>query len=362
MVQHARGMLRRLLFLISAPTGAGRVLAAAALGAAVTILAVLFGWAGGGAPGGRVVEKVPLPMALPPSDAPPASPPSGGGPVFPSAPAAGSGNGGIPAAPSGPVGAAATRAQIDQFVAGAGSRRRAILAFSERLQDFIAADLDKGVPADGIPTGVDLAAEKYDSLKLLVPAQVLIAFRDGRPVEAYPTTIGLPHEPTPVGTFTVINRVEDPTWYPPDGSPPVPPGPDNPIGHRWIGIDVPGYGLHGTNEPESIGTSTSLGCIRLFPDDVEHLFQRVSPGTPVEFVYERIWLLPGAASRDGAVSAVLGLFPDPYDRSELTFSDVAEALLALDFPVALEKQAVGEWISRAGDGPVLIVFHRPPPA
>ena len=90
--------------------------------------------------------------------------------------------------------------------------------------------------------------------------------------------------------FHVISKVVDPTWTPPDspwaqGELPVPPGPDNPLGTRWMGLNVTGVGIHGTNDPSSIGYSVSHGCIRMQIPDVERLFddglrrhQRHDPG------------------------------------------------------------------------------------
>jgi lipoprotein-anchoring transpeptidase ErfK/SrfK len=67
----------------------------------------------------------------------------------------------------------------------------------------------------------------------------------------------------------------------------IAPGPQNPIGTRWIGLNQKGYGIHGTDEPSSIGYAKSHGCIRLRNADVERLFERVRPGDVVELHAER---------------------------------------------------------------------------
>jgi lipoprotein-anchoring transpeptidase ErfK/SrfK len=96
--------------------------------------------------------------------------------------------------------------------------------------------------------------------------------------------------PTPKGTFQIVVKWVNPTWYPPTqdawakGLLPVPPGPNNPLGTRWMGLSAPGVGIHGTDEPGSIGYSASHGCIRMQVPDAEWLFDRVKVGTTVFIV------------------------------------------------------------------------------
>jgi len=86
---------------------------------------------------------------------------------------------------------------------------------------------------------------------------------------------------TPRGTFRIVLRQQNPTWYR-AGSPPIPFGsPENQLGTRWLGIDAQSYGIHGTWEPETIGGATSAGCIRMHNADVEELYDLVRVGTPV---------------------------------------------------------------------------------
>lgn len=109
----------------------------------------------------------------------------------------------------------------------------------------------------------------------------LVALSKERVVFNYPITIGADTGPTPTGAFRVTSRLKNP-WYTPDDKPNVEPGaPDNPIGSRWIGIDKPSYGLHGTNEPDAIGTRDSEGCIRLRNEEIEELYRHVDKGTTV---------------------------------------------------------------------------------
>lgn len=95
--------------------------------------------------------------------------------------------------------------------------------------------------------------------------------------------------PTPLGRFRVVVKWKNPWWYPPDsawaqGKKPVPPGPGNPLGTRWMGISSPGVGIHGTPEPGSIGYSVSHGCIRMRIPDAEWLFEHIGVGTTVFIV------------------------------------------------------------------------------
>jgi lipoprotein-anchoring transpeptidase ErfK/SrfK len=92
--------------------------------------------------------------------------------------------------------------------------------------------------------------------------------------------------PTPSGLFSIVNMQRDPWWTPPNSSwaqglKPVPPGPGNPLGTRWMGITAPGVGMHGTPDDASIGYSRSHGCIRMHIPDAEWLFNHVEVGTPV---------------------------------------------------------------------------------
>jgi lipoprotein-anchoring transpeptidase ErfK/SrfK len=125
------------------------------------------------------------------------------------------------------------------------------------------------------------------------PRRIIVSIADRRLVvvenneilAAFPVAVGAPTSPSPVGTFTVINRVTNPTYYRPGTV--IAPGPRNPIGTRWIGLSRKGYGIHGTDEPSSIGYAKSHGCIRLRNADVERLFTQVRDGDVVELHAER---------------------------------------------------------------------------
>jgi lipoprotein-anchoring transpeptidase ErfK/SrfK len=95
--------------------------------------------------------------------------------------------------------------------------------------------------------------------------------------------------PTPLGRFEIIVKWRHPWWYPPSSdwardAKPIPPGPGNPLGTRWMGISSPAVGIHGTPDAASIGYSASHGCVRMLIPEVEWLFEQVEIGTPVFIV------------------------------------------------------------------------------
>jgi lipoprotein-anchoring transpeptidase ErfK/SrfK len=115
----------------------------------------------------------------------------------------------------------------------------------------------------------------------------LYLYNGVRLVRTFPVATGQPIYPTPLGHFEIVVKELNPWWYPPTqdawarGLKPVPPGPGNPLGTRWMGLSAPGVGIHGTSEPWSIGHSESHGCIRMQIPSAEWLYQRVQVGTPV---------------------------------------------------------------------------------
>jgi lipoprotein-anchoring transpeptidase ErfK/SrfK len=113
----------------------------------------------------------------------------------------------------------------------------------------------------------------------------LALVEDGQVVKVYPVAVGKPSTPSPVGSFTIARRVANPTYH--HNGKTVPPGPGNPVGTRWMGLSVKGYGIHGTNEPRSIGKAASHGCIRMAKADLEDLYPRVEVGDTVELVGHR---------------------------------------------------------------------------
>ncbi len=109
-------------------------------------------------------------------------------------------------------------------------------------------------------------------------------------VRRFGVATGQPSYPTPLGKWSIVNKQQNPWWYPPTDSDwakdakPIPPGPGNPLGTRWMGLSAPLVGIHGTPDAASIGYSASHGCIRMLVSEAEWLFDRVEIGTPVYIV------------------------------------------------------------------------------
>lgn len=155
-----------------------------------------------------------------------------------------------------------------------------------------------------------------DFLLLNLPSLRLQVWRDGVLRGCFPAAIGKPAQPTPTGIYRVVAKRMYPTWYPPEGGPPVPPGPENPLGSRFLALSLPTYGLHGTNAPRSIGRAVSRGCVRLAEEHVARVWRWAYPGIPVRIVYERV--LADRASW----GVTLVLWPDPYGRMPLAPDDL----------------------------------------
>jgi murein L,D-transpeptidase YcbB/YkuD len=113
----------------------------------------------------------------------------------------------------------------------------------------------------------------------------LALVEDGQVKKVYSVAVGKPSTPSPEGSFTIERRVVNPTYHH-DGKT-ILPGPANPVGTRWMRLSKHGYGIHGTNEPRSIGKAASHGCIRMARADLEELFELVADGDTVELVGQR---------------------------------------------------------------------------
>ena len=110
----------------------------------------------------------------------------------------------------------------------------------------------------------------------------LLLTEDNQFVKSYSVATGKENS-TPVGTFKVVNKIVHPTWYK-TGAVAPPGSPENILGTRWMGIDKPSYGIHGTADPNAIGQQITSGCVRMTNADVEELFDIVPVGTEVTIV------------------------------------------------------------------------------
>lgn len=124
-------------------------------------------------------------------------------------------------------------------------------------------------------------------------------------VITHPVSVGRMDWKTPLGHTRVVAKQKDPAWYPPRSLKEeaaaagetlpdvVKPGPDNPLGRYAIRLGIPGYLIHSTNKPYGVGMRVTHGCVRMYPEDIEMLFDEVPVGTPVQIVNQPVkvgWL------------------------------------------------------------------------
>jgi L,D-transpeptidase ErfK/SrfK len=182
-------------------------------------------------------------------------------------------------------------------------------AYGLGYDEIIAAnpDVDPWLPGAGtpilLPTQYVLPNVEHRGVVLNIATRRLFYFPaapEGEPqqVRTYPIGIGRVGWETPLGETTVVSKARDPHWWVPAsvrrehaemGNPlpqVVPPGPDNPLGHRVLKLDMPGYLIHGTNMPYGVGMRVSHGCVRLYPENIEVLYELVAVGEVVTIVNE----------------------------------------------------------------------------
>jgi len=168
-------------------------------------------------------------------------------------------------------------------------------------------NVDPWLPGEGtlvvLPTQFVLPDVPHEGIILNIATKRLFYFppvEEGQPqtVMTFPIGIGRVGWQTPLGTSEVVSKARDPSWYVPasvrreheeQGDPlpaVVPPGPDNPLGTRVLKLDIPGYLIHGTNQPYGVGMRVSHGCVRLYPENIEYLYELIAVGEPVHIVNE----------------------------------------------------------------------------
>ncbi|MGE5554238.1 MAG: L,D-transpeptidase family protein [Betaproteobacteria bacterium] len=175
-------------------------------------------------------------------------------------------------------------------------------------------------------------------------------------VRRYPVAVGRPQTPSPLGRYRITVKVVNPTWYP-RRRPPVPPGPQNPVGTRWLGLNAPNLGIHGTNAPDSIGQAVSGGCIRMRNEDVEELFALVEVGTPVELTYQTVEVEPwpndegGAGPAEGEASVLfsfgLAVYPDIYGRGPATVEQARQKITEAGITAELDGERLEQLVRQA---------------
>lgn len=200
-----------------------------------------------------------------------------------------------------------------------------------------AGSVDTGSAAE---SAANASSIRVTRIVINTPAKTLTAYAGELEVLRCPCAIGRPWTPSPTGIGRVINRHVNPTWYPP-GRAPIPPGPSNPLGRRWLGLSWSGYGIHGTNVGASVGTVASHGCIRLSEPDILWLYDHTSVGTRVEFIYQPVVVRHDDATGESWVE----VHPDIYDRGVPTVRYLQT--LARRAGMRLDTETATELISEA---------------
>ncbi len=191
------------------------------------------------------------------------------------------------------------------------------LGFNEL--EILYPSIDPWIPRVGtrllIPTLWILPPTEKQGIVINVPEMRLYLFYPKTKLaRTYPIGIGDVDFETPLGTYHVVSREVNPSWTVPKslrqkyGVSFMPPGPENPLGNRWLGLSRKGYGIHGTDFPWSVGRLVTHGCIRLYPEHMEQLFAQVQVKTPVEILYQPVKV----GFKGGEI--YLEVHPDPYKK------------------------------------------------
>jgi L,D-transpeptidase ErfK/SrfK len=226
--------------------------------------------------------------------------------------------------------------------------------------------VDVWIPQPGtrvaLPTEFIVPDGPRSGLVINLPEMRLYEWHGGIDAPAvYAIAIGDAEDPSPEGEFKVGNKRLDPYWYVPDSireenpnlPPVVPPGPENPLGDRWLTIGHTSYGIHGTNNIWSIGRLATHGCIRLYNDTMRELYARTAVGTRITIVYQPVKL-----GRRGD-TVYLEAHPDVYARVPHSLQATLVKLSVLDVlgvvdGTSIDENAVERAISEARGVPVPI--------
>lgn len=179
-----------------------------------------------------------------------------------------------------------------EVVASQAGRKLRDVRLTDELREAVTGAGSRTVHAHVHKTAPELTTEevsqRYPSYLTLDRANfTLRLFRDLELTKTYTVAVGQEGLETPEGTYEIQTMEEEPTWYVPESDwagdlagEVIPPGPDNPIKARWMGI-FEGAGIHGTEETGSLGSAASHGCVRMAIPDVEELYSQVEVGTPI---------------------------------------------------------------------------------
>ena len=202
-------------------------------------------------------------------------------------------------------------------------------------------------------------------------------------VMTYPISIGRMDWETPLGRTSIISKVRNPSWFPPEsiraehaaeGDPlprVVPPGPQNPLGEYAMRLGLPGYLIHGTNRPAGVGMRVTHGCIRMFPEDIDYLFGRVDVNTSVRIINEPVKIgwngdelvvevhetlevaLPAADEAGDSTEEPVEPVPPPAQRDAMTYLTRQFVAATNERPGMLDWDAAEALLARADGIPAV---------
>lgn len=240
-------------------------------------------------------------------------------------------------------------------------------------------EVDRWLPGDGtpvlLPTRYILPDAPRDGVVLNVPEMRVYFYPPARKdeprvVKTYPVSVGRMDWATPLGQAKVASKQKDPAWRPPQSIRAeaaargetlpeyVPPGPNNPLGQFALRLNIPGYLIHGTDKPWGVGMRVTHGCLRMYPEDIEIIYQEVPVGTPVQIVNQPV--------KVGWFAGMLFMEVHPPLEEDIagktalmnTALDVVEAALKKR-PVTISGEAINRAVHEQRGLPVVISRNEP---
>lgn len=240
-------------------------------------------------------------------------------------------------------------------------------------------DVDRWVPGRGtrvvLPTRFILPNAPRTGLVLNIASKRLFYYPNKGSSEepvvmTHPVGVGRVGWSTPTGSTKVTRKDKDPSWHVPksvlkehieNGDPlpdVVPPGPENPLGKHVLRLGMPGYLIHGTNKPDGVGMRVSHGCVRLYPEDIEFLYENVPLGAKVTIVNQPY--LVGWLGNDIYIEAHTPLEDDERDLQAEIESQLYEASRNRQIPThAIDWEKVTRVTQEARGLPVPVTKGSP---
>jgi L,D-transpeptidase ErfK/SrfK len=204
-----------------------------------------------------------------------------------------------------------------------------------------------------LPTLHILPRNPGDGIVLNIPERAVYVFKGGDVKGRYPVAVGTAAWPTAQGQYTLRRKVVNPSWKPTKEmvereeikDEMVPPGKENPMGDRWMGWSLKGYGFHSTTKPESIGKAISHGCVRLYPEAAHKMYEQTTVGTPIYSIYEPVLI----GKLNGRY--FLSVYPDIYHKGKTTLPQVKTRLKQAGLLSLVDETELKRIVTRADGRP-----------